>query len=170
MGTTKLLTLLIDIFYFGVILVSSIVLIGFLYMFFFEPENALIYSNIDLRNMTSLDFALVLCSIIATILFIASLFYLRKSIYRISKNDLYHIDTAKYLKLAGWCIILYSLIKNIGEYIKLYLEEGTITIISLDFKGFNSFWFIMILGLFFQLIATVLENGRKLKLENDLTI
>ena len=170
MDPVKLLIFLIDVFYYGVILVSLIMLSLFMHSWIFEPESALIFSKIDLRNMTLMGFTVVVLSVISIILFITTLYHLRKAILRISKNELYHINTIKHLNFAGWTIIFYAIFKYFLEYIQIYLDNGSFTVISLDFKGFNSLWFIMILGLFFQLISRVFENARKLKLENDLTI
>ena len=134
------LRLLIDIFYYCMIIFLGAILIGFMYMWIFDSESMLMYSDVDLRNMTSLGFAMVALWIMTIGLFITTLYHLRKAIIKISNNDIYHFDTSKHLKLSGLSIILYALVKSMGEAVKLYMEEGTMTLISLNFKGIDSFW------------------------------
>ena len=53
--------------------------------------------------------------------------------------------------------------------IKGVVYNGQLTV-GLDFDSFNSFVFMIILGLVFLLMSKVIKRGVQLKLENDLTI
>ena len=82
---------------------------------------------------------------------------------------MYDSLVTKSLGLTGNCIIIYAVFNSCFNAIKGVVYNGQLTV-GLDFDSFNSFVFMIILGLVFLLMSKVIKRGVQLKLENDLTI
>lgn len=115
------------------------------------------------------DYVVIALSFIKSLLFFLSIHYLRKAVVRMIDVTMYDTLVSTSLGLTGNCIIIYAIFDSMFRVIKRAVYSGQFTI-GLDLDSFNSFIFLIILGLFFLLIGKVITRGMELKQENDLTI
>ncbi|MFT6335022.1 MAG: hypothetical protein ACJATI_001768 [Halioglobus sp.] len=115
------------------------------------------------------DYGKVIIAICIVILFIKTIYHLRKATLKMIKGEMFDQVVSENLKWTGISMILYKVSSLIGNLYSEVLYQNQFTV-GFDFGGFESFIFILILGLFFILLSNVIKNGITLKSENDLTI
>jgi len=187
MKTIQLLRTLINILFFTLIAVFSI---GFIFtlILFFSPDSLPLplrgFSMLFNNNFFSWQMYLVpLITGINYILFIISIFYLKKSVSSFIASDYYSEKATTNLKKAGNIFIFIGASTIfIQLFAVLYVQNLTHNIIqmktnifiriintaaaSIDLKSILA----IIIGLFFLLFTKIFEHSRKLEQENDLTI
>jgi len=177
MREISLLKFLINIFYY-LVLFATIAIVLFVIVSavffdgvgFFVNSDTYVVLNEELSHAKSWrDYAVVLGGIISMLIFLTSIYHLRNATLKIVNGEMYHKKVIHHLRLTGQFMILYVIFKSLFEFIKklIYVQEFTI---GFDFDGYDSSIFLIILGLFFMLIARVLDHARLVKTENDLTI
>lgn len=186
MKTIQLLRTLINILFFTLIAVFAIGFICILILFFFPDSLPIPLTGFSMlfNNFFSWQMYLVpLITGINYILFIISIFYLKKSVSSFIESDYYSEEATTNLKKAGNIFIfigvstiviqlfavLYvqSIANNMLQMKTNYLISILNTLAAaLDLKSVLA----IIIGLFFLLFSKIFENSRILKQENDLTI
>jgi uncharacterized integral membrane protein len=135
-------------------------------------------SNIDIpikiqgQQITANDFPsklIIFANIITGILFLYSIYLLRKVVGHFQKREIFNLDVIKYFNLIGKLIILSSLINNLTELIFDLLKQDYISL-SLNFGSYDSFLVSISLGLFFMVISEIFKIAKNMKEENELTI
>ena len=115
------------------------------------------------------DYIVITLSFIKSLLFFLSIHYLRSAVVRMIDITMYDNLVSKSLGLTGNYIMTYAIFDAIFRVIKRVVYSGQLTI-GLDFDSFNSFVFLIILGLVFLLMSKVIIRGVEMQQENDLTI
>jgi hypothetical protein len=177
MESTQLLNVLINVFYY-IILITGVLVIGLLiYIGLFDNSlgfaiDSSMVSIMDKEYADSLsikDYVGLMISILGMFLFIKTIYHLRTATLKMIHGEMFNHVVAKSLKLTGLSMIGYKVVSIIKDLYSESIYDGTFTV-GLDFNGFESFIFILILGLFFILLSKVIKNGISMKSENDLTI
>jgi hypothetical protein len=177
MESSQLLNVLINAFYY-VILITGVLVTGFIvYAGIFDDGIGIVVDKatgviINDKYEASLgmkDYGKIALTIIEMVLFIKAIFHLRKATLKMIKGEMFDELVVKNLKLTGISMIAYKAVNILREQYSSVVYNGELTF-GLDFEGFESFIFILILGLFFLLLSSVIQRGMTLQDENDLTI
>lgn len=138
----------------------------------FYGSGSLMYELMDpdfAKGLSGSDYFVVGLSFVKSVLFFLAIHFLRKGVLRMIDVTMYDKLVTNSLGLTGNCIIIYAIFNACLNSIIGIIYRGKLTI-GLDFDSFNSFIFMIILGLVFILMSKVIKRGIELKLENDLTI
>jgi len=108
-------------------------------------------------------------------MFFMILFYLRKFVIQSVVGESFDKSTRKYLNLAGTIAFVYGSIRLISNILSPFFFESMnvelyAMILSLDFLGFGSPFFISLIGLVFIYLSQVLELSDIINEESRLTI
>lgn len=125
--------------------------------------------NVGVEKWSTLFWTLLIIGVIAYIMFMVGLFYLRRvGRYLLSKRY-FTIDIISNLKKSGVFLIFSGAMSFIGFIITWIIEINSnhITIFNIDIA---LPFFISIIGLFFIIQSDVLLSAKSFKEENDLTI
>lgn len=183
MKTIKTLKLFINILYFALLAVFIGTILFYIALFFFSD---LIPFHLQGHKMlfTVLHWKPLLVPIttaINFILFIISIYYLKKSTASFLKSDFYTEEIIQNLKKSGkifvfigistilvmmvYTIHVQGILQNMIE-INVFISLISILVAAIDLKSI----FLIIIGLFFLLFSKSFENARAVQQENDLTI
>lgn len=186
MKTIKILKVLINILYVILIAVLVLGLVFFIASFFLNE-----YLPFSLRGFNRMfsvfNGALIIGPLLKTvnfILFLFSVFYLRKCIKPFIESDYYSETVIKNLRRAGNIFVFIGgatiLIQFIMSFLLLRVASNIVeglsmnsllmflssSVQSLDVENI----FLVVIGLFFLLFSKATANAKDLKQENDLTI
>ena len=185
MKTIKLLKTIINSLFIGLIVLFAIGVLFFIALFFFEdylPELLLIY-KMGFNHLTWYMFLVPISYIVAYILFVVAIYFLKKCIKPLESLDFYSEIISKNLKRTGSLFILISImiitiklttLLYKGSIIGSIVEEASYSVLkyviivlsSIDIQSI----FLLIIGLFFLLFSKSFLHAKLLKEENDLTI
>ena len=104
------------------------------------------------------------------LLFSAILIFFRKVVMKFVVGNIFGESTRKNLKYMGLSTIMLGILKMFMNVYLPYVFGKGLTLFSLNFKGFESTYFIIALGLLFIYMSKVLKESSILKEENALTI
>jgi len=184
MKTIKILKILINILYMLLLAVLAIAVLFLIMLAFFDDSLPFYLRGYRMFFSSFFSWKLFLVPFVTClnyILFVLSIFYLRKCINPFIDSEFYTTDVYKNLRKSGWLFIfigastiLVMLISAIyvQEIMNNMIQFNTlISYLSMfpaatDLKSV----FLIIIGLFFLLFSKSFENAKKLQLENDLTI
>ncbi|WP_309614462.1 DUF2975 domain-containing protein [Flavobacterium sp.] len=124
------------------------------------------------QEILSTDFfskTVILVNVVSGILFIYSVYLLRKVVNHFQRRDIFNEEVIRYFNLIGKLIIASSLISNVSLSVFNAVKRNHIGL-SLDFGGYDSFILSICLGLFFMVISEVFKIAKNIKEENELTI
>jgi len=177
MASTQLLNVLINVFYYVLLFMGIIITGVMLYAGIFDDGIGIVVDkatgviiNDNLEESLSLkDYGKLLLTVLEMVFFIKCIHHLRKATLRMIKNEMFSSIVSLNLKQTGVSMILYKLVSLVREQYSKIVYDGQFSL-GFDFNGFESSIFILILGLFFILLSSVIKNGTSLKSENDLTI
>jgi len=177
METNQLLKITINIFFYvilfsvlGLSLFTSYAMIshdgvGIL----IDKDSNVVLNSAYEADLTFRDYMHVLIAILEAMFFTLSIYFLRKATLEMVDGRIFTKLVANSLRNTGFMMIIYKLCGIIKEQYKNIVYDSQFTM-SFDFNGFESFIFIFVLGLFFILLSSVINNGIRMKSENDLTI
>lgn len=107
---------------------------------------------------------------IASILFLFAIWKFKKFISAIKKEKLFSSKQEKASKNFGLILLIYAIFNWIPLRIyKDFIEKSPKTV-NYGIGDSESFWFAIILGLFFIFLSKAFQNARNYREENDLTI
>lgn len=143
---------------------------GFIIMYLISPESIpdSIKINIEDDSPDTSIFTTLLDVIIILgyILYIYCLYLFRKLLQLLADQKIFHSETIKRLNQIGKYVIVALLMTDVPSIINaIIIGEGKFRplFITLDL-------FILILGLFFLVLAEVFQKAKAIKEENDLTV
>ena len=186
MKTIKILKVLINILFVGLIVVLILGMVFFIGGVFLN-EHLPYYLQGFNRIFSVFKWPLLIGPLLKTvnfILFVFSVFYLRKCIKPFIESDYYSEAVIKNLKRAGYIYVFIGagtiLIQFIMSFILLRVASNIVeglsmnsflmflssSVQSLDVENI----FLVVIGLFFLLFSKATANAKDLKQENDLTI
>lgn len=145
---------------------------GFIIMYLISPESIPESVSVNINNndddadtsifTTILDIIIIL----GYIVYIYCLYLFRKLLQLLADQKIFHSETIKRLNQIGKYVIVALLMTDIPGIINaIIIGEGKFRplFITLDL-------FILILGLFFLVLAEVFQKAKAIKEENDLTV
>lgn len=181
MKTISILRVLINILFF---LLLTALVVGFVYflILMFFPEVLPFYLR-GFRMLFSSQFfnwkisLIPIVSVINFILFVISIFYLKRCVKPFSRSDFYTLRVIRDLKKAGNIFIFIGVSTLLIRFISIALFQtiaksfiGTPIVFSFLSSFDATVLFSTIIGLFLLLFSNAFENARELKEENNLTI
>lgn len=124
----------------------------------------------EVTDFTSFTVGLLISQFLIAVLILYTIYLLRKLIRNFFTGKLFTKFQIASLKLIGKLIIVAILAQALLEFIgRLYLQKKASLGIEFDLE-YGSFWFVLSIGLFFIFLSKVLQNAKKLKEENELTV
>jgi len=148
------------------IVVVANIIISSSAIFFGKDLFYLNYSSLDAIPIgTKLLLAL---KIIAMLIFVSAVFIFIKAIIRFSKDQFFDEKLIRSFSKAGFLFFVAGLIGFITSLLVLFINIRYTNYFNLDSRSL--YVMLMIIGLFLFIFKNVLENGKLLKQENDLTI
>lgn len=141
-----------------------------LYSIFFLKEKLeyefLVY---EIQEFTPATVSLIVFQFVLGFLFLYLVFLFRNLIRKFYNQELFSEPQIKTLNCIGELIISLS----IGKSLLHFLSEAVLdqrASVRFDISFYDSFWFMLAIGLFFIFLSKIFENARLLKEENDLTV
>ncbi|EDP71077.1 hypothetical protein FBALC1_01297 [Flavobacteriales bacterium ALC-1] len=186
MTTIKLLKNLINILFWGMIVFSVVSFILFIVLLFFPeslPEIFQLFGVFFNGTFPWQVWIIPFSNILGFLLFIVSIYYLRKCIKPLEEQRFYSDEVIVNLKKTGRLFIVISIVTTLLRIIGLFVFNGLTNNMIVGSKF--GFWaicsavvsavgainfFLLIIGLFLLVFSNVFNNGKLLKQENDLTI
>jgi hypothetical protein len=177
MKSTNLLNVLINVFYYIILIIGIVFTCIMIYAGIFDDGVGLLIDSatgeiIDdsfEASLTIKDYVKMALNILTMLFFIKTIYHLRIATLKMIKGEMFNHLVSRNLKWTGISMILYKIVSLVLEHYSEIVYHNTFSL-DFDFNGFESFIFILILGLFFILLSNVIKNGITLKSENDLTI
>ncbi|MBC3845541.1 DUF2975 domain-containing protein [Winogradskyella echinorum] len=186
MTTIRLLKNLINILFWGMIVFSVLSFILFIMLLFFPESLPRIFQPFGMFFNGNFPWQLWIVqfsNILGFLLFIVSIYYLKKCINPLEEQRFYSDEVIVNLKKTGRLFIIITIVTTLLRIIGLFVfndltnnmmvgsKLGTWAMLSsiASAIGYVNF-FLLIIGLFLLVFSTVFNNGKLLKEENDLTI
>lgn len=169
MNLSKILLVTINIFI-GFMLLLLTISVGLFTAFFISDGTSMFYfiTEDGAEFFNSVSAARMLFHSVSYIFFFTIIFYLRKSIQHIVKSNFFNWEVARNLNITGVLLLIVSLSTIVINFLQ-ELFDGMLNL-GIDPFNLNSELFLSIIGLFFMLMSRAINEGIKLKSENDLTI
>ncbi len=186
MTTIKLLKNLINILFWGMIVFSVLSFILFMILLFFPESLPEIFQVFGMFLNGTFPWQVWIApfsNILGFLLFIVSIYYLRKCIKPLEDQRFYSDEVILNLKKSGRLFIIIMIVTSVIRIIALFVFNDLTNNIIVGSK--YGFWaiisgvisaigpinfFLLIIGLFLLVFSSVFNNGKLLKQENDLTI
>jgi hypothetical protein len=185
MKAIKILRVLINILYMSLFIIFILGILFLIAVFFFNEYLPYYLHGFKMLYSSFFDWKMFLIpfsTVVNFILFILSVYYLRKCIKPFIASDFYSTTVISNLKKAGKLFVFIGVTKILFRLISALYLINSIPIQGLSgFSFITSFTtfissidvttiFLIIIGLFFLLFSNAFENAKSLKEENDLTI
>ncbi len=152
-------------------LVGAIGVLIFLPFYLFESEIDIpikIKGQVIATN-DSLSKIIVFVNIVSGLLFLYSIYLLRKVVGLFQKREIFNDQVIHLFNRIGQLVIASTLISNVSLFIYKFVVKDHVGL-SLDLGSYDSFLISISLGLFFMVISVVFKIATKMKEENELTI
>lgn len=165
---------LLDLFFIILILTTTAtVLLSGVFLFTDSGTALPDFITVNGASLSKLDFgakSLLITGTVAYLLFLYAVFLLKKITRQFSRTILFEHTVIKQLNHVGYSFIGIAVLMYIPSFI-YRLTEHEITV-RFDFFGhlFDSFLFIVSLGLFFMVLSSIFKIAKLAKEENDLTV
>lgn len=187
MKTISLLKNIINILFWGMIVFSIILFVLILLLFFLPESLPMIFQGYTmLFNSDYFSWHILIVPLsyaIGFILFIVSIYYLKKCIRPFEAHQFYSKAVIDNLKKSGRLFIIIALGTSFMRIFAAFVftSYANASVIGADFGTGHRFaallsaigsinFFLLIVGLFLLVFSRAFENGKLLKEENDLTI
>jgi len=127
-------------------------------------------SSITLKELDFGTKSILITGSIAYLIFVYAVFLLKKITRQFSRTKIFEDTIIKQLSQVGYSFIGIAALLYIPSFI-YRLTKHNLTI-GFDFFNnlFNSFLFIISLGLFFMVLSSIFKIAKHIKEENDLTV
>lgn len=170
MRKLNILKAILDFFwFFSLLAVIGLIIFLPFYLFDSEMDIAVKIKGQEISSQTILSKAIVVVNIIGSLLFLYSIYLLRKVVNLFQKREIFNDEVVRLFNLIGKLIVASSIIGSFSIFMYNIIERNHLGI-SLDFGSYDSFLISVSLGLFFMVISEVFKIAKTLKEENDLTI
>ncbi len=121
----------------------------------------------NLNNLTVLGKVILGLICIGYVFFFWGLFKMKALVSRFAKRDFFSLKTAQLSKQIGYLFILSAIITCIPVYFYQLFLNDTFRIHSVE-PG--SFFFLVIIGIFFRTIGFLFEDAKNFKEDSELTV
>jgi hypothetical protein len=170
MKKLQILKAILDFFWFFS-LVSGIGILIFIAFYLFHPDMDIpLQIKGQLLAANTLPSKLfIFANVISGILFLYSIYLLRKVVGYFQKSEIFKSEVVKNFNLIGILIISSSLVSHLSLFTFTLINKVQLAL-SIEFGSYNSFLISISLGLFFMVISEVFKIAKNIKEENELTI
>lgn len=170
MRKLQILKTILDFFWFFSLL-GGIGIIIFLPFYIFDPNMAIPMKikGQEITPNTIISKLIIFANVISGLLFLCSIYLLRKVVGYFQKKEVFNPDVIKNFNLIGKLIIISSIISSLSFFLFNMVNRGQFSL-SFDFGSYDSFLISISLGLFFMVISEIFKIAKNLKEENELTI
>lgn len=170
MRKLHILKTLID-FFFIILLFTAFGMLVLLSLLLFSGENfdlpVVVHGN--KVEMAQLGGRIVMVfSVVAYGLFVYTIYLFKRIVRLFVQTKIFHHYIIKSFNRIGICFILICLMLHVPRFI-YRINHGRI---EFDLIGdlLNSFWFLLIIGLFFMVLSSIFKIAKNAKEENELTV
>lgn len=175
MKYTRLLSLLVNIFYYISIIVAIIAPIAGVYVLTQIYGDG--FKNED-KIYVGLGFLFIFKIVLQYLLYLIPLiclFYFRKILTLFINLEVFHIDVVEFFNKIGKYLVYFTFGKILISciplnYTYLIIQENDFTKHDINTYAFNLNFIWIAIGLFFIVLSEIFQKAKKLKQENDLTI
>jgi hypothetical protein len=170
MKKLNILKTILDFFWWSALLFLT-GLILFLPFYLFDPEMdiAVKIKGQEISSQTIFSKAIVFVNIVSSLLFLYSIYLLRKVVVLFQKREIFNDEVVRLFNLIGKLIVTSSIIGSFSIFLYNTIERNHLGV-SFDFGSYDSFLISVSLGLFFMVISEVFKIAKTMKEENDLTV
>lgn len=170
MRKLHILKTLID-FFFIILILSSLGIIIFFSITLFEAESFELPFTIYNRTYTMGDtreMIVVAFAIISYGLFVYTIYMFKRIVRLFIQTKIFHEYVILSFNRIGICFMLICATVHLP---RLIIKPGPGNI-HFDLMGslFNSFWFLLIIGLFFMVLSSIFKIAKHAREENELTV
>jgi EamA domain-containing membrane protein RarD len=170
MKKLQILKAILDFFwFFSLIGGIGILLFTAFYLFNSAIDIPVIIKGQEMVPNNLLSKLIIFVNAFTGLLFLFSIYLLRKVVDHFQKRDIFNPDVIKHFNLIGKLIISSSLLSNLSLFIYNMVNQDHIEL-SLGFGSYDSFLISISLGLFFMVISEIFKIAASLKEENELTV
>lgn len=186
MKTIKILKLLINIIFWGMIVFSGLSIISFILLFFFEESLPIFLQGFRMLFNSSFPWQVwiaPIATVFGFVLFIMAIYFLKKCITPIQEQRFYSEEVILNLKKSGRLFIIIAAGTSIIRIIAVFVfnDFANAMVTGVNFGGWTMVgailsaigginFFLLIIGLFLLVFSSAFEDGKLIKQENDLTI
>lgn len=169
MKKLQILKAVLDLIWFFSIVIEIVMIVS-LILHLFNTNihfHITIMQNMATDTISSKIFLTI--SILSTLLFIYSIYLLRKVVVLFQKGEIFNDKVICSFDLIGKLNILYTIINIVSLFIYILVTESKIDF-SLNFSSNNSFLISISIGLFFMVISEIFKIAKNMKEDSDLMI
>lgn len=169
-GKPIILKSILDILLIWLIIIMVVTFFLSIYLIFIqEVKFPFTLFEYEITEWTTVPIILVVLQFLLYIGFIYTIYLFRKLVRLFFKNKLFTRLQIASLNLIGQLILWLSILQVIFDFFARMFLESKVGI-STGIAFFDSFWFIICIGMFFIYLSQIFDNARILKEENDLTV
>lgn len=170
MKKLNLLKTILDFFwFFALFFLGGLILFLPFYLFDSEMDIAVKIKGQEISSQTIFSKAIVVVNIVSSLLFLYSIYLLRKVVVLFQKRDIFNGEVVLHFNLIGNLIVISSIISSFSIFLYNTMERNHLGL-SLDFGSYDSFLISVSLGLFFMVISEVFKVaktiGRRKRLDS----
>ena len=162
-------TILDFVWFSALIFLTGLILFLPFCLFDSEMNIAVKIKGQEISSQTIFSKAIVFVDIVVSLLFLYSIYLLRKVIVLFQKREIFNDEVVRLFNLIGKLIVASSIIGSFSIFMYNIIERNHLSL-SLDFGSYDSFLISISLGLFFMVISQVFKIAKNMKEENDLMI
>lgn len=156
-----------------ILLIIGILLPFAFAVFHFSSSNEplpFVINGQEISRFNQFTYGIITLAFLSDVLFIYIIFKLKKLVDLFYQNDFFTALQIKETRLIGAFMIITAALDSIPLFIYKTFFEETPRRVNYNIGGFDSFWFILALGLFFIYLSRIFSNAKMLKEENELTV
>jgi hypothetical protein len=160
---------LLDIVIWGSLILIGILGLAFLYAVVFGDFSMLnfTFKGRELEDITTFHIVIMALVVIGYVFFFRALFKLKNLVSHFIKKDFFTGKTINSSKRIGFSFLISSGLFYIPPYLYQTFAEGKTSFAPV---GPESFFFLIIMGLFFLALGYIFQESKKMKEENELTV
>lgn len=168
MNVSKTLLLILDLFFILMLLMFFLGAGFMIYVAIVDDVPWYMVNNGEVEDFNYKALFRIISDSFSYLIFVAIVFFLRKGVRIMVKDQMFSVEVARYINIAGVLLCIMSVVTVVLNFSK-DLSNGLLKI-ELDPFDWKSGIFMVIIGLFLMLTSRVIKEGIVIKSENELTI
>ena len=170
MRKLNILKTVLDLFWiFSLIGAIGILIFLPFYLISNDMDIAIKIKGQEILNQNAFTKVIVLINIISGLVFLYSIYLLRKVVGLFQKREIFKIEIVRLFNLIGKLIVISSILSNVSIFIYNMIERNHLGL-SIDFGSYDSFLISVSIGLFFMVISEIFKIAMNIKEESELII
>lgn len=162
-------------FFFYILIIGGIGVIAMIYVLSTleaTPENPVVLQGNEYLRIDAGVIAISIFMLLAYLIFVYCVFWFRKITRLFMKTKLFDEQVIKGFHRIGIGFLFITLFIYVPDKIYMFFNNANVNS-RFNLLGdvfFDTFWFTLILGLFFMVLGTVFKIAKHAKEENELTV